>query len=426
MWLDDEVSSDIDRWLSRLAHEDVAVRTAALRDLQKAATTGLSVANGAKLIRAAANQYPPTRFSRQDTAAQLMQAVAGQPQAEYIELVIDLFSRLNAQTQDWAIRLVAATDTPEAAHAFVSFIGEYARLGREPVFPVAIPLERNPRFGEILFPALLQYGSIEQLRHHVYTLFLQYCRHGLVAEEIRSGAAQGILDLYRSLRSEVLRLEQQPGIDWLEADDYESRRYTVAALLDLFRYLPQDVVKAELYSALAYRDHFLTFAALSSLLYLDFQVEPEHLEVVAANREYRNQLYELMGDLGKTHLFPPRFCSQAAFAEANMVSWLVYPTELGRAPDEIELMEVVSFNTDSDYGVLDYYLFRFRSTHDWAEEKGWMAGVAGPFLRKDAPATHSYGDTFSKFEPWASKSPEEHVAEIVELMENWRKHHRHE
>ena len=75
------------------------------------------------------------------------------------------------------------------------------------------------------------------------------------------------------------------------------------------------------------------------------------------------------------------------------------------------------------HGILDYYVFRFRTyPPHWMAEDGWLAGVAGPFLRKDAPSTTAYGETFSTFEPWDSATPEEHVGEIHDIIARWHEH----
>ncbi len=80
-------------------------------------------------------------------------------------------------------------------------------------------------------------------------------------------------------------------------------------------------------------------------------------------------------------------------------------------------MKVVPVDTGVHGGIYDYYLFRFR-THPphWAAKDGWTAGVSGPFLGKNSPSTESYGDTFSSFEEWDSKQPDEHVGNIRGLI----------
>jgi hypothetical protein len=71
-------------------------------------------------------------------------------------------------------------------------------------------------------------------------------------------------------------------------------------------------------------------------------------------------------------IFPEEFRTQGAFVESEMVDWLAYRTELGRAPDEIELMKVITVDSGTSDGRLDYFAFRFR-THEpyWAAEDGW-------------------------------------------------------
>ena len=59
----------------------------------------------------------------------------------------------------------------------------------------------------------------------------------------------------------------------------------------------------------------------------------------------------------------------------------------------------------------------------WAARYGWLAGVSGPFLRKDQPTIQALGDTFSAFTPWDRKSEAEHVEDVHELMKTWRERH---
>jgi len=144
------------------------------------------------------------------------------------------------------------------------------------------------------------------------------------------------------------------------------------------------------------------FAAIS-LLRHECEPAKEDIMDIAANSETRNWFYNALVKMGRSEIYPEEYRNQKSFAESNMVEWLVYPTELGRMPDEIELMNV--FDIDEK----EYYLFRFRcqSSEHW-KEKGWMAGVAGPFDKRNSPTTLAEGHTFSHFENWESKQPREH------------------
>jgi hypothetical protein len=133
------------------------------------------------------------------------------------------------------------------------------------------------------------------------------------------------------------------------------------------------------------------------------------LTAVAANATARNKLFDGMQRIGRSKQFPSRYFSHEAFAESQMVDWLTYPTELGRTPDELELMETF----DLEDGEERYYLFRFRSGHpDWADY-GWMAALAGPYFVLGPPETFGGGETFSNCEGWEKKSPREHFEEIT-------------
>ena len=130
----------------------------------------------------------------------------------------------------------------------------------------------------------------------------------------------------------------------------------------------------------------------------------------------RNILYDNLARLERSELFPEEFKTQEAFAESDMVNWLVYLTELGKPPDEIQLMKVVEVDTGSEDGVVEFYLFRFRSAIDGMKDDGWMAGVSGYYKLADKPTTEAHGYTFSAFEKWRDKTPEQHVSDIRSLL----------
>jgi hypothetical protein len=116
--------------------------------------------------------------------------------------------------------------------------------------------------------------------------------------------------------------------------------------------------------------------------------------------------------LERSDLFPNEFLNQPSLAEAAMVDWLLFPTELGRAPDEIRQLESVPLETDD--GLADLYVFAFR-THPphWLSDKDWVVGVAGPFLVSDQPTFEGLGATFSRFESLSEKPLDEHVEVLL-------------
>jgi hypothetical protein len=145
-------------------------------------------------------------------------------------------------------------------------------------------------------------------------------------------------------------------------------------------------------------------------------VPHEVFRQIAAWPDCRITLARELETLERPDLFPNDFMNQPSRAEATMVDWLLFPTELGRAPDEIRQLQVTPIETDD--GLADLYVFAFR-THapHWLSEKDWVVGVAGPFLTDNQPTFESLGGTFSRFESLSEKSVDEHVEALLGTVE---------
>lgn len=141
---------------------------------------------------------------------------------------------------------------------------------------------------------------------------------------------------------------------------------------------------------------------------------PDSADVLrfAEMRETRKVLYETLLEFKRLDLFPRAHLTWEAMAEADLVLWLCHPNELGSPPDEIELMAKVPTPSATAPPNSRYFVFRFRvKPPHWAANDGWMAGVAGPYPTAGEPAPDARG-TFSRFEAYDSRSPEEHVKVI--------------
>jgi hypothetical protein len=123
--------------------------------------------------------------------------------------------------------------------------------------------------------------------------------------------------------------------------------------------------------------------------------EPE-VYAVAENPSLRIVLYYALETYGRKEMFPQKFYSEEKGAESYMVNWLEFPTELGRAPDEILLMETTTIELQLQ---VHYYTFKFKSAKPrWAKKLNWMIGICGPYdinsLPFDVPRK-----VFSRFNP---------------------------
>jgi len=110
--------------------------------------------------------------------------------------------------------------------------------------------------------------------------------------------------------------------------------------------------------------------------------EDEILEM-AKDPAYRQALYRALAAYNALDLFPATYLTREKGAESFLVSWLEFPTELGKAPDEIELWEVVTISSTEP---LEYYVFKYRTeSPHWAARYGWMLGVCGPYRIHSLP-----------------------------------------
>jgi hypothetical protein len=156
----------------------------------------------------------------------------------------------------------------------------------------------------------------------------------------------------------------------------------------------------------AYKARLDAIAPVTDALSAGRQPNEADLQRFARDRKTRQVLHDVLAESQKLHLFPKEFMTWQALAESNLVGWLDHPNELQVAPDEIELMATLPAPGAPN---THYFLFRYR-THEphWAAKEGWMAGVAGPYDLTTQPAPYAPG-TFSRFEAFDARTPEEHV-----------------
>jgi hypothetical protein len=254
---------------------------------------------------------------------------------------------------------------------------------------------------------------------------LSFAAAHLIDHEMLAPHADTIIAMYQKRRDWLAPRQRAEGVGWRWGPKYHRRRWPAGVLLDLLGYIPVPTAITQLREALdVYTDPRLRMYAALALLRHNEEVDPAIITQIASCAESRKWLYDGLQKLERFQLYPATLRTQAALAESDLVDWLVHARELGRAPDEIHLVKVIPFDTGEEAGWLDYYLFRFRVVgRHWAARSGWMVGVAGPFLRKDAPTIQSLGDTHSSYRRWNEKPIEDHVSDVRQVMKAWRERH---
>lgn len=390
-------------------------RAKGMDKLKALSETDLAPEEGKELLRAAARKFPPAKYDWQEISESLIEALWKFPKDDYVPIIREEFPKYDERARFAALRLLTEAGTTESLSAFMDLMRQYMKSGDiSDLMLVFVPLEHEPRHPEVLFPGLFEFASIEKLGGSIYGLCLKYREQNLLDPYVLEPFSQQIVEDWKKYDEKLGPMQRDSGVDWMWLDEYQSLRHDAGVILDLMGYFAVDKVERSLRKALEYKDPRLSLFALLSLVRLGQDVEPHHIEKVAASSEARRWLFEKLKEMSKDHLFPEGYRTQEALAESCMVDWLCFPTELARVPDEIQLMKVFTFENED--GVFDYFIFRFRSDNsDW-KQSGWMAGVAGPFPKRDEPTTEDRGGTFSSFESWESRTPEQHLEHLVGIV----------
>ncbi|GAE87316.1 hypothetical protein [Acetivibrio straminisolvens] len=401
---------EIDELFEKLRSSSEEVREDAITKLEN---MQLGIEQGLKVLELAKNKFPPATYEWQDISARLIDICTDKPYVEYISKVESIYDELNPNAKISVLQFLATYKNEQAMIAYLKLLRkDYLNLKN---LPFGNLLE-NPRFPQILFPGILKFTENNEIASQIYLLLLYYFNYDLVDEEVLSEYRSQIIQDILKMVDKVMNYTVKSSSFW-DDDKYLELRSNAGVYFDLAGYIRDPKVTMALKRLMSVKDMRLKMFAAISLLKHGFEPAKEDVIDIAGNGEVRNWFFNSLVKMGRSEIYPEEYRNQKCFAESNMVDWLVYPTELGRVPDEIELMNIFD---DED---MEYYLFRFRccSSEYW-QEKGWMAGVAGPFDKRNSPTTLAEGHTFSHFEKWESKRPEEHFESIVgNLKEYWMK-----
>ncbi|WP_235832669.1 hypothetical protein [Acetivibrio mesophilus] len=401
---------EIDELFEKLNSSSEEIREDAISKLEN---MQFSVEQGLKVLEMTKNEFPPPTYEWQDISARLIDICADKPYMEYISKVESIYDELNPNAKIAVMQFLSTYRNEQAMIAYLKVLGkDYMKLKS---LPFGNLLE-NPRFPQILFPGILKFTENNDIASQIYLILLYYFNNDLVDEEVLGEHRSKIIRDILSMVDKVLNYTIKNGSLW-DDDKYLGLRSSAGVYFDLAGHIIAPEITMALKRLMSIKDMRLKMFAVISLLKHGCEPAKEDLMDIAGSSEVRNWFYDALVKMGRSEIYPEEYRNQRCFAESNMVDWLVYPTELGRVPDEIELMNIFD---DEDK---EYYLFRFRCQSDesW-QEKGWMAGVSGPFDKNNSPTTLAEGHTFSHFEQWESKHPKEHLASIVgNVKEYWMK-----
>jgi hypothetical protein len=212
------------------------------------------------------------------------------------------------------------------------------------------------------------------------------------------------------LLSELHTLLESHGSEARYEEEYEDLRVALGVYLDLVGILP--VTSREILErAQSFADARVALFAIVSLLKKQIEPAQAAIERCASSHAVRDDLYTQLKHLKRLDLFPPQYLNRDFFAACEMVRWLMYPSELGREPEALELVAKIEGKSEDD---ADSVMYLWKCTSDGSV----FACANGPY-RVDAEVGELVGGhSFSDFKAWDEATPEQHLAEIVGRLAN--------
>ena len=168
-------------------------------------------------------------------------------------------------------------------------------------------------------------------------------------------------------------------------------------LADVAKYFAEENVISALMELVKLGKNHINIYALDTLCGKWLDVPPGMVEALAQDLEYADTAYNILRRSGKIRLFPAEYATEEYLAKSDLVRWLTYPTELGKAPDEIVYIGKIKKLFKKEV----FHVFKYRSNSDTLGEdlkNKWLIGWSS----RDG-GTFSNFDEFAPFEQETTK-----------------------
>ena len=211
-----------------------------------------------------------------------------------------------------------------------------------------------------------------------------------------SPSAQQLLGEY--IVSEASRLKGLPT---------EDSGSILELIADIGKHFPSESMATTLEDLLLLGRNHINYYAVESLLTIGREVPQTVITALAEDLEYADLTFCALRQMGKTKLFPKEYITDEYLGKSNLVHWLTYPTELGKAPDEILYIgEIKQFFKSEVFRV-----YRFRSdseTLDGSLRNQWLIGWSS-----EEGGTFSNFDLYADFEAPTAKETLKRIKKLI-------------
>lgn len=373
----------------------------------------LSTAEGEAILGAVPTLPAPEDATREgDLQAQVLRAIGDHLWLDWIPRMEELAAELREPGRLALLATLARHDTPETAAALARLIDRY---------PAPVPGEAFEHLrdelhqGAALFPSLLESAARhDALMQEVIATAVSYAEGGALPPGVLDDHRRRLLLRLDEDLAALDRVQRPTGVGWMFEEGYATRRWLAGALIDLAGAMPVEDAEPVLRRALRLRDPRLVMFAIESALDHGLTIPTASLAHACTSPQSAAYVWRLHEQRGLLPRLPAACRDQTVLAAGVLTEALWFGSDYDRAPDELELLERVSFDAGPPDGWLDVYVFRYRSG-----DEPWLAGAAGPFLRADGLTTKDRGGTATDLGPADEVVPQE-VYTRDDVLKWWR------
>jgi hypothetical protein len=192
-------------------------------------------------------------------------------------------------------------------------------------------------------------------------------------------------------------------------DIHESVYNDLEVIIDLSSYLKNQEISNLVVKLSSYKLNYSAHLFIIKYKLIN-EIEINNLDKMLENLDEIERLVSIYEKCNKIDLLPLDKITQESIAKSNMMRWLEYPTELGKMPESIELLD--EFEVDG----LSCYAYKFKDST--FKIKDYMIGVSGGYEKGKITARDT-GWTFSNFELVNDDYIEQAKNMINQIKEYW-------
>ncbi|MCA1066108.1 hypothetical protein QTG56_25535 (plasmid) [Rossellomorea sp. AcN35-11] len=248
-------------------------------------------------------------------------------------------------------------------------------------------------------------------KHSFYRLLLQCVSNEYIRPINKNYVIPVLLEDYKLKKQDYLAFNESYKTKYVYTswkNNYIDIRNDMFTYLSLMEYYFSDETKELLTESLYFKDPILASNASIVCLQRNIDVGEDVLQFCSKHIESSVYFYDSLTSMRKEHLFSPGGKKQPLFAKTHLFYHLIHNKEYGRFPDDISIEKTV--DTENYYKQpIRCYIASFQSEDD---EK-YVALVGGYNLEAGEDESYMWDRTKTDFEPFDSKSLDQHVHKLV-------------